>query len=114
MLQPVRIFATQAELRLRRLLPSSIGNFYKLCRGPYLRIFHKFATWYTDHRFDLRFLRRFCADFINQKIIELLSTIDRSNQPTWFCATTCPSVISLVPVFDWSFATCKRVSTNFP
>jgi hypothetical protein len=32
------------------------------------------------------------SSLINQEIIDLLSTFDRSNKPTSLCASTCPSL----------------------
>src|SRR5215467_846814 len=40
---------------------------------------------------------------VDQEIIELLSTFDRSNKPTRSCATACPSITRWASIFRWDF-----------
>src|SRR5262249_516020 len=48
---------------------------------------------------------------INQEIIKLPSTLDRSNKPTRSCATTCPRVTSGASIFRWDFPSSQCACT---
>src|SRR5262249_36738189 len=48
---------------------------------------------------------------VDQEIVEFLSTFDRSNKPTRFCASTCPSFARRTPIFRRDFLSFQFAST---
>src|SRR5262245_16930428 len=54
------------------------------------------------------FLRSSSARLIDQKIIELFSLLDRSDEPTGFRAATCPSLARWTSIFRWDFSPAQR------
>src|SRR5262245_17716384 len=66
--------------------------------------------FFLSHRSPLRPALSPLPCFINQEIIKLLSTFDRSNKPTGSCAPTRPGFTGPTTILRWDFLSFQRAS----